>query len=189
MGLTDTVELLLTVVLAVSEAVPLPDCEGVPVDEAEGVCVPVPVELQDTEPVLDAEAPTVTDAVDDIDVVLLALRVVEGVLEGVGKPEGVQVPDGVLLPVSVGMTEALKEGLPLLEDDAPLVREAVGVAKEVVLAETVKVLVAVGVPLLLVAFGEADDSVPLPTRGGVGEAVKLPLLVMLSGMPIDPIRR
>ena len=75
-------------------------------------------------------------------------------------PDCVRELDGVLDPVCVGVREPLKDALPLLEEDAPLVREAVGDTELVLLEVIVVVGLAEGVPLL-VAVGE-PDGVPDP---------------------------
>ena len=118
--------LLLTVVLAVALPVALPVGVAVPVGELVGVVEPVGDAVMDTVPELEAEAPSVKEPVGLCDRVELPLSVEEGVSEAVPVPDCVGELDGVPVPVCVGVMEPLKEALPVLEADAPDVREPVG---------------------------------------------------------------
>ena len=72
-----------------------------------------------------------------------------------GELEGVPDPD------CAAVVEPLKEALPVLEEEAPVVREAVGDGDTVLLPVSVEVLVGAGVPVP-VAVGDADGvHVPL----------------------------
>ena len=151
----ESVLLLLTVVLAVAFPVPLPEGVVVPVGVAEGVTEPVGDAVIEMVPVLEEEAPTVTDPVGLCDSVELALSVDEDVCVAEPVPEFVAVLDGVPVTVGAGVREPLKDALPLLEDDAPVVIEAEGGTELVLLVVIVEVGVGVGVPLL-VAVEELD---------------------------------
>ena len=89
----------------------------------------------------------------------LALSVEEGVGAAVPVPDLVEELEGVPVVVCVAVTDPLKDALPLLEDDAPNVREAVGDIEAVLLAVSVEVGVIAGVPVP-VAVGE-PDAVPV----------------------------
>ncbi len=97
----------------------------------------------------DAESPFEIEEVGDSVIVLLPLRVVEGVMEGELVLLDVGVPLEVGEEVTGGVEEAEKETLPEVEDEAPWVREGVGDAEMVELPDTVAVGVIEAVPVLL----------------------------------------
>ena len=68
-------ELADTVLLAVSEAVPVPLCEPVPESVGDGVPLVVELLLGELQPVLETEAPVVSEAVGDTPTVVLVVRV------------------------------------------------------------------------------------------------------------------
>ena len=125
-GLTELVELMLSVDEEVGCAVPLPEPVGLV--EPVGVCVAAGEALPERETVLLALALAPLDrlAVAEVLCVVLALTVLEGVTEEVpvGLWEDVAVPETV--GVMGGLVLPLRELLPLLEGEAPAVREAVG---------------------------------------------------------------
>ena len=143
----DTVLLPLIVVLAVTFPVPLPDGVAVPVGVDEGVTGLVGEAVTEIVPVLEADAPAVTEPVGLCDMVELALSVEVGVCDAVLVPDCVGVLEGVPVPVCVGVTEPLNDALPLLEDEAPEVREAVGLCERVELPLIVEDGVCAGVPV------------------------------------------
>ena len=174
-GVTVTVVEPLNVVEEVGEGVPVP----VPVAVIVGVAVPVPlsvlVPLKELEPVLEADAPDVSNGVGDELVVLLALRVDEGVFDDVPVPEPVGVLVTLPVGVCVGVAVALKEAEPVLLADAPIVTEAVGDVLKVVEALVVEVGVTDAVP------------VPEPVPVEVGVPVLVGLAVRLLENDGDPV--
>jgi len=92
-------ELPLRVVEGVTEAVPVPVLVGVTVGVPLLVELAVTLLLNDAEPVLEDDAPAVSEGVGDELVVLLALNVDEGVMDAVPVPDPVDV--GVGDPVGV----------------------------------------------------------------------------------------
>ena len=82
-------------------------------------------------PVPEADAPKVTEPVGLCVWVELPLSVEEGVCEAVPLPDCVGELEGVPVGVCVAVMEPLKDALPLLEADAPDVREAVGLCERV----------------------------------------------------------
>ena len=148
-GLELTVELLLSVEEGVRAAVPVPELLGVPEEEALGVAGGV--ELPEREAVLlvEAEAPG-----DKLEVALaltveLELCVLEGVSAGVPVP--LWVGEAVLVPLPEALLLALPEraALALTEGEAPLLRDAVGLADNVELELSVEEGVLEGVAVLL----------------------------------------
>ena len=81
-GEEDNVELAERVVEGVIDAVLVPELVGVTVEEEEGVCVPEELEVRELLPVFDADSPFEIEAVGDTVIVLLPLKVEEGVMEG-----------------------------------------------------------------------------------------------------------
>jgi hypothetical protein len=96
-GLADVVLLPDRVLDGVGGGVPVPDPvvveEGVPLPVGLAVTLPLKLAL----PVLEADAPDVSEGVRDALVVLLALSVQEGVLKAVPVPDPVAVDVGVPL--------------------------------------------------------------------------------------------
>ena len=109
--------------LSVPVGEPLP--EPVPVPVAEPLGVPLALGVGGAEAVTEGEAPRDREGVAGADSVALA--------EGVGEPVPVPLPVGlpVEAPVGVGLDEAVADALPLggalplLEGEAPALREAV----------------------------------------------------------------
>ena len=124
--------------------------------------------LKDALPLLDEEAPLVTEAVDDTDTVLLAVRVEVGVAAGVPLLVAVGELDGVPELVCVAVAELLRELEPVLEADAPDVKEAVGDTVTVPLPLTV--LLGVHAPVPLPEGVAVPVAVPLPVCDPVGAA-------------------
>ena len=81
--------------------------------------------LKELEPVLEAEAPVVTDAVGDTETVLLLLSVVLEVTFPVPQLVGVAVPVGEGVEVAEPVGDAVMEMVPVLETEAPVVTDAV----------------------------------------------------------------
>ena len=131
------------------------------------LCVAVAELLSEFEPVLDADAPGVSDAVGDVDTVLLLLTVVLDVAFPVPLPEDVAVPLGVEEGVAESVGDDDMEMVPVLEADAPAVTEPVGLCDMVELALSVEVGVcdAVLVPDCVGVL----DGVPVPVGAGVRE--------------------
>jgi len=102
-NVTDAVGVVVTVVEPLTVVEGVGGGEAVPVPVAVLVCVAVPVPddvpvpLSELEPVLDTEAPDVSEGVDDALVVPLLLTVDEGVFGAVPVPDpvGVEVGDPV----------------------------------------------------------------------------------------------
>jgi hypothetical protein len=94
--------------------------------------------------------------------------VVLGVKEAVPVPEGVGLPVEVGLGVGEGVPLLDSDVLPLLEAEAPAVREAVGEADTVELLETVVLGVKEAVPV--------PEGVGLPVEVGLGVGGGVPLL-------------
>ena len=166
-GDKDAVLLLLWVVLAVAFPVPLLEGVAVGVGVGEGVALLVDDEVKEIVPVAEADAPSVMEAVALQDSEELADNVVEGVCEGLGVPVCVGELETVPDPLCEDVREPLNDALPLFEEDAPAVREAVGDMESVLLAVSVEVGVERG-ELLLVAVGELDG-VPVPLCDAVAE--------------------
>jgi hypothetical protein len=101
----------------------------------------VPLLLSEVLPELEAETPTVSDAVGEADTVELSLTVVLAVTDAVPVPLGVGEPEGVLVP----------ESLPVALAEAPEVSEGVRGALAVLLALVEGVNVGGGVPAALPA--------------------------------------
>ncbi len=148
-GDADVVELALTVVLAVMDAVPVPLGVGEPVAVPVGDWLLVPLLLSEVLPVLLAETPGVSDAVGVADSVLLAEVVVEGVGGGVPVPLAEGVPEPLLVGVCEEVAVALQLLLPEVLAEAPAVSDGVGDAETVVLALWVEDAVPEGVPVPL----------------------------------------
>jgi hypothetical protein len=127
----------------------------------------VPLLLKEMEPVLEADAPDVSEGVVDALVVLLPLSVDEGVMDAVPVPVFVGVEVGVPVGVREGVAVLLKDADPVLLADAPFVTDDVGVIVAVV--EPLRVDEGVG------------GGVPVPDP--VGEEVGVPVLVTL-GVPV-----
>ena len=168
------------VLLGVSDAVPVPVGVGLPVlvavADLEAVVLPVGLLL----PLLEGEAPAVREAVDEPETVLLLDRVL------VGEREAVPVP--VPEPVGVGVGEGVRDGvpvleselLPLLEGEAPAVREAVGDPETVLLEEREVVDETESVP----------DAEPVPVVGwglGVGQSLGGDTLLEMGGALAAPV--
>ena len=102
-GDVDTVELALTVVLAVTDAVPVPLGVGEPVAVPVGVWLLVPLLLSELLPVFDSLAPSVSEPVGDVEIVELPLNVEDGVGGGVPVPLAVGVPEPLPVGVCVGV--------------------------------------------------------------------------------------
>ena len=161
-----TVELAESVEEGVEAAVPVPLVEGVPVEVPEGVWDAVALLEKDVLGVLLAEAPGLSEAVGEADTVELAESVVDGVGAGVPVPLPVGVAVGVGVGVLGGVALLERLVLPVLDWEAPLVREAVGEAERVEEALAVVEGVGAAVPVPLgVGLG-----VPVPL--GVGEGVR-----------------
>ncbi len=139
---------------------PLELGKGVTVPDREGDTV----EVRDSPPEVDPEAPRERKDEGERLTVLLAESVVEGVALAVG--EGVPLPVTDPVRVALGVKEGVWEGLPLLdlELDPVLELEAPGLSEEVGLE--VKVPLRVGVEVGIgggVAVGEGVTSpVPVP---------------------------
>ncbi len=196
----------------VGEAVTVEDAESVVdgVDKGEGVALDVgdPVPLVDTVcdgvalldsdalPVLDGDAPAVSDAVGEALSVELAEMEEEGVGAAVPLLLPVGVPEEVAEGVEAGVTLLVSDTLGDVEELAPLVSDAVGEEDTVELPESV----LLGVPLgdvvgdgVLLPVGLADGvaaALMLPDREvlavfeglapAVSEGVALPLFVLLA---------
>ena len=143
------------------------------------LCVGVAEPLKDALPLLDAEAPLVTEAVGDTDTVLLAVRVEVGVAAGVPLLVAVGELDGVPELVCVAVAELLRELEPVLEADAPDVRDAVGDADAVLLLLTVVLAVALPVPL------PVDVAVPEGVGDGVMELVGAAVMEIVPVLEAD----
>ena len=117
--MTLNVALRLAVVVGVSDGVAVP----VPVAEVVGVPLPVALAvtlpLREIDPVLDGLAPAVSDEVGDTLVVVLAVRVEEGVGAAVSEPDCVGEAVGAPVPVCEAVGVALSDTLGVMEDDAP----------------------------------------------------------------------
>ena len=196
-GDSDTVLLPDSVVLGVLAGVPVAEAVGVPETVAVGVGGGEAELDHDVLPVLLAEAPRVTEAVGDCVSVLLPVSVEEGVLSAVPVPETVGVPVAVAVTVGGGEEEPLSEVLAVLLAEAPSVREAVGDADTVLLADRVvlgvpgpeAVALGVGVPLVLavaVALGVALGLAPRD-RVAVGEAVTVLLADSVEVGETEPV--
>jgi len=146
-GETVTVELPETVVVGDHEPVPVPEGVGVAVEEGEGVGGGVPELDCEILPVLEGEAPLVSDAVGEADTVELAERVLLGVGAAVPVPEGVGVPEVVPVGVAGGVAVLEKDMLGVLVADAPADKEAVDEAENALLPLSVEVGEAETVPL------------------------------------------
>ena len=155
-----------TVVLGVDGGIPVP-LRGEPVSVTLCADAGVALLLRETLPVLEADAPNVTEPVGLCDRVELPLSVVVGDCEAVPVPDCVGELDGVPVPVCVGVREPLNDALPLFDAEAPDVREAVGLCDCVELPLSVEDGVCAGVPVP-VCVGELDG-VPVPVCVGVGE--------------------
>jgi hypothetical protein len=134
------------------------------------------VGLEDREllPVFDADSPFEIEAVGDIVTVLLPLKVEEGVMEGELVLLDVGVPLEVGEEVVGGVEDAEKETLPDLLGETPWVREGVGDAEMVELAERVVLGVTEAVPLPLCVPVLVGEGV------GVGGGVTLPVFELLA---------
>ena len=159
-GDTELVLLAVSVEVGVTAGVPLP----VPVEVLDGVpdplCVAVAEPLSELEPVLEADAPDVRDAVGDADVVLLLLTVVLAVTFPVPLEVGVAVPVGVAEGVAELVGEGVMDMVPELEAEAPIVTEPVGLCDSVELLLTVVEGVCAAVPVP--DWVEELDGVPVP---------------------------
>jgi len=171
-GLRETELLADEVVLPVLQAVPVCVPEELPVPVLLGVCDGEMLPLNEMEPVLEAEAPTVTEGVADKDAVELLLSVEDGVLAPVPVPDCVALPVAVTLGVWEGDTVEESEVLPELDALAPAVREGVGLKESELLAD--KVLLPV---LLAVPVGDTVE-LPVPLLLGVWVGELLPLSEM-----------
>ena len=159
-GDIETVLLAVSVEVRVDNGVPLlvavGELDGVPVP----LCVAVAELLSEFEPVLEAEAPDVNDAVGDADVVPLLLTVVLAVAFPVPLLVGVAVPEGVGESVAELVGDAVMEIVPVLEAEAPSVTEPVGLCESVELPLSVEEGVCAAVPVAD-CVGELDG-VPDP---------------------------
>ena len=172
---------------AVKAPVPLPVGEGLLVAVGLGDCVLLLLLLCETLPVLLGDAPIVSDGVGDTESVELPLKVLlvvgTAVRELVAVPLCVTVALGVIGPLPL----LLSELEPVLEEEAPIVRLAVGetvlvlLPLTVVLADTDPVLLpdCVAVPV-----GEEEGDKEL-----VGDAVRetVPVLEGLAPVVIEPV--
>lgn len=148
-GEEDRVVLAERVVDGVFDAVIVPELVGVSVEDGEGVCVPEGLEDRELLPVFDADSPFEIEAVGDIVMVLLPLKVEEGVMEGELVLLDVGVPLEVGEEVMGGVEDAENETLGDVLDETPWVREGVGEELTVLLPVTVVVDVMEAVPVLL----------------------------------------
>ncbi len=158
-GETLTVDDPVSVEVVVGLGVGVTEEVGVGVGSADTDPVPEVLGLEDTEGVMEGDAPTVKLGVWEALSVLLPLTVDDGVATGVTVPDKVGVPvlDEVGVPVAERL--AVVEGLPDTLALAPTVREAVGEVVRVVLLLKVEEGVREAVPVLLlvgvaVAVGE-----------------------------------
>ena len=90
---------------------------------------------------MEEEAPELRDVVCDTLTVELADTVLLAVIEEVPVPVGVPVPEAVGEAVTFGVALLLKELLPVFEEEAPVLSEAVGVTLTAVLAASVPLAV------------------------------------------------
>ena len=163
-GEVDTVEEALKVVVGVGKPVAVlldvgvPDCVGLGVGAP--LTLPLTLPLNELEPVLLADAPTVSDAVGEADCVEEALGVVLGVSAAVPVPVPVCVMVKLALGVCVAEGEPLKELEPVLEGEAPGVRGGVAEDDREEEALSVEEGVTAAVPLLVGVGGL--DGVPVP---------------------------
>ena len=102
-----------------------------------------------TDAVLEGDTPLVRLAVSEALTVLLAERVEEGVLAGVPLPELVGEGEAVCVPVPDALTLPLRLRLGVTDGEAPRVTLPVGDSESVLLADSVEVGVAAGVPVLV----------------------------------------
>lgn len=136
---TEAVQLAVTVsddeLLAVLLAVPVGDSDVEELEDGVSVPVGVPVALfeavaleeSDTLGVMDADAPTVTDAVGDREIEAARVSVLDSVESAVHDGVGDVVPVPETVGVAVVETEVESETVPEREGLAPLVSVAVGV--------------------------------------------------------------
>ena len=180
-GVGDALVVLLpeTVVLAVPEGVPVPVGVLAPVGVPEGERVAVALALSELLPVLEGVEPGLSDAVGEGLTVVLPLTVELGVFAAVPVPVPVPVPDGVPVGVGVAVLELLSDALPELDAEAPVVKEGVGEALTVLLADTVVLAVPEDVPVPV--------GVLAPVEVPVGDvvAVMLELKEMLPVLDAD----
>ena len=134
--------------MAVADPVPVGDCEA--------LCEGVAVGLSEMLPVLEADAPALSEPLGDSVVVLLPLSVEVGVTAAVPVevPVGEMVAVGEAVPLGVPLEDSEVEDV--LEGDTPRVRLPVGDWDTVVLALTVLLAVAREVPVG-VQVGEPVD--------------------------------
>ncbi len=189
-GDMETVELPLTVVDAVFDAVPVPELVGVPVILLVGVCDGVGEELSDVDPVLLADAPAVIEAVGDTVTVELPLNVVVGVTDPVPVPVCVGLEDGVgdcevegvMDVLAPRVIEGVGVGVTAATEAAPepmAVREAA----PVVAAEAVAVGGALELPVAL-AVGAVDA----PDTGLV-ELLLLAVALAVAAADAEPVSK
>jgi hypothetical protein len=117
---------LLLVRLGVSEVEELEDGVCVPVGDPVALVEAVVLEESDTLGEIDAEAPTVTDAVGVRELDAAWVSVLEGVANAVPEGVGDELPVPETVGVTVDVIEDESETVPELEGLAPLVRLAVG---------------------------------------------------------------
>ena len=106
----------------VAEDVPLPD--GVP----EELCVPEPVPVPELLPVEEALAPGLREDVGELLMDALQLGELDAVAEAVPEPVTVLLLEGVPLGDWLGVTLLDQEVEPVIEAEAPAVKDAVGLA-------------------------------------------------------------
>jgi hypothetical protein len=189
-GDMETVELPLTVVDAVFDAVPVPELVGVPVILLVGVCDGVAEELSDVDPVLLADAPAVIEAVGDTVTVELPLNVVVGVTDPVPVPVCVGLEDGVgdcevegvMDVLAPRVIEGVGVGVTAATEAAPE-PVAVGEAAPVVVAEAVAVKGALELPVAL-AVGAVDA----PNTGLV-ELLLLEVALAVAAADAEPVSK
>ena len=167
----DGERVLLGVGVPLGEAGEVPVLEGVSVAVGVPVAVGLVVKLEER----DGEGVALADAPVDSEEVGGAVGVVDGVAVALGVARGVPVPLGVgeLEGVAVGLCDAvaelLQEGLPVLEGEAPAVREEVGedwavlppLTEELGVCSAVPVADGVGAPVGEPVPVCVDDAEPL----------------------------
>jgi hypothetical protein len=189
-GDMETVELPLTVVDAVFDAVLVPELVGVPDLLLVGVCDGVAEELSDVDPVLLADAPAVIEAVGDTVTVKLPLNVVVGVTDPVPVPVCVGLEDGVgdcevegvMDVLAPRIIEGVGVGVTAATEAAPE-PVAVGEAAPVVVAEAVAVGGALELPVAL-AVGAVDA----PNTGLV-ELLLLEVALAVAAADAEPVSK
>ena len=180
-GEHDTVEevVRVEVEVRVGVAVGVGVSEGVAVPE--GVALAVVLLESELLGVLEAEAPGLRLLVGEDDTVELAESVVLGVMDAVPVPLEVEEPEDVPEGVRVAVALLERDTLGVLLAEAPVLKEAVGLAVRVELAEIVLDGVMEPVPVpLRVGVGVG---VPVGVGGGVPLLERLVLSVLLAEAP------